>query len=225
MVVFDLDGTLVDTAPDLAAALNFVLDREGLRTVSLPTARSMIGAGVRRMIERGLEHEDRSATPDEVTRMMGDFIDHYTAHIADASRPFEGLIEALDELSARGFRFAICTNKLEALAKLLLDQLGLSSRFSAICGGDTFGVSKPDPAILRQTIAQAGGSPQSTIMVGDAGPDIGVARRAGIPVIGVTFGYTEVPVAELKPDRVISHMRELPDAVAELQAATLNVTG
>ncbi|WP_292695627.1 HAD family hydrolase [Nitrobacter sp.] len=225
MVVFDLDGTLVDTAPDLAAALNFVLDREGLRTVSLPTARSMIGAGVRRMIERGLEHDDHPATPDDITRMMGDFIDYYTAHIADASRPFEGLVEALDELAARGYRFAVCTNKLESLAKLLLDQLGLSSRFSAICGGDTFGVSKPDPAILQQTVARAGGSLRATIMVGDAGPDVGVARRAGIPVIGVTFGYTETPIAELKPDRVISHMRELPDSIAALQTPMLNVTG
>jgi phosphoglycolate phosphatase len=224
LVVFDLDGTLVDTAPDLAAALNFVLNREGLRTVSLPTARSMIGAGVRRMIERGLEHEDHSVTPDDVTRMMGDFVDYYTAHIADESRPFEGLIEALDDLSARGYRFAVCTNKLEALAKLLLDQLGLSSRFSAICGGDTFGVTKPDPAILLQTIARAGGRPETTIMVGDAGPDIGVARRARIPVIGVEFGYTEVPIAELKPDRLVAHFRELPDAVVALQAAALNVT-
>ena len=218
MVVFDLDGTLVDTAPDLAAALNFVLQREGLPALSLPTARSMIGAGVRRMIERGLEHEDRAATPDDVTRMMGDFIDYYTAHIADTSRPFEGLVEALDELSARGYRLAVCTNKLEGLSKLLLDQLGLSSRFSAICGGDTFGVSKPDPAILQQTVARGGGDLKTTIMVGDAGPDVGVARRAGIPVIGVTFGYTDVPIAELKPDRIISHMRELPETVAALQA-------
>jgi phosphoglycolate phosphatase len=157
--------------------------------------------------------------------MMGDFVDYYTAHIADASRPFEGLIEALYDLSARGYRFAVCTNKLEPLDKLLLDQLGLSPRFSAICGGDTFGVSKPDPAILQQTVARAGGSMKTTIMVGDAGPDIGVARRAGIPVIGVTFGYTEVPIAELKPDRLIGHMRELPDAVAALQAEALNVTG
>lgn len=221
MVVFDLDGTLVDTAPDLAAALNFVLNREGLSTVSLPTARSMIGAGVRRMIERGLEHEDHPATADDVTRMMADFIDYYTAHIADESRPFDGLIEALDDLAVRGYRFAVCTNKLEALAKQLLDQLGLSPRFAAICGGDTFGVSKPDPAILLQTIARAGGRPESAIMVGDAGPDIGVARRASIPVIGVGFGYTEVPIAELKPDRVVAHMRELPEAVRALHASLM----
>ena len=215
-VVFDLDGTLVDTAPDLVNALNFVLEREGLAPVPLHSARNMIGGGARRMIERGLEHEGRAAAADEVTRLTADFIDHYADHIADASRPFDGLEGALDDLGARGYRFAVCTNKLEWLSKRLLDQLGLSGRFSAICGADTFGVSKPDPAILRQTVARAGGQLSSAIMVGDAGPDIGVARRAGIPVIGVGFGYTEVPIADLKPDRLVDHMRDLPAAVESL---------
>jgi phosphoglycolate phosphatase len=216
IVVFDLDGTLVDTAPDLINALNFVLDREGLPPVPLHSARNMIGAGARAMIERGLELEGRTAGLADITRLTKDFIDYYAAHIADVSRPFEGLEAALDELGARGYRFAVCTNKLEWLSKLLLDQLGLSSRFSAICGADTFGVSKPDPAILQQTIARAGGQVSQSIMVGDAGPDIGVARRAGVPVIGVEFGYTEVPIANLKPDRLISHMRDLPAAVESL---------
>ncbi len=218
IVVFDLDGTLVDTAPDLISALNHVLDREGLPPVPLHSARSMIGAGARKLIERGLELEDRTMSFEDVTRLTGDFIDYYAAHIADASRPFEGLEDALDDLAARGYRFAVCTNKLEWLSKLLLDRLGLSARFSAICGADTFGVSKPDPAILKQTVARAGGELSSAIMVGDAGPDIGVARRAGIPVIGVEFGYTEVPIADLKPDRLINHMRELPAAVDALMA-------
>src|SRR6478736_2822054 len=212
-VVFDLDGTLVDTAPDLINALNFVLGREGLRPVPLHSARNMIGAGARRLIERGLELEGRTAGFEDITRLTSDFIDHYAAHIAETSRPFEGLEAALDDLSARGYRFAVCTNKLEWLSKLLLDRLELSGRFAAICGADTFGVSKPDPAILQQTIARAGGEISSAIMVGDAGPDIGVARRAGVPVIGVEFGYTEVPIADLKPDRVINHMSELPAAV------------
>jgi phosphoglycolate phosphatase len=216
IVVFDLDGTLVDTAPDLINALNFVLDREGLPPVPLQSARNMIGAGARKLIERGLELEGRAASVEDISRLTSDFIDYYAAHIADASRPFEGLESALDDLAAQGFRFAVCTNKLEWLSKLLLDRLGLSSRFSAICGADTFGVSKPDPAILRQTIARAGGAVASAVMVGDAGPDIGVARRAGVPVIGVEFGYTEVPIAELKPDRLIGHMRELPAAVQSL---------
>jgi phosphoglycolate phosphatase len=217
-IVFDLDGTLVDTAPDLINALNFVLDREGLPPVPLHSARTMIGAGARKLIERALELEGRTASLQDITRLTADFIDYYAAHIADVSRPFEGLEGALDDLQAEGYRFAVCTNKLEWLSRLLLDQLGLSARFAAICGADTFGVSKPDPVILRQTIARAGGELSSAIMVGDAGPDIGVARRAGVPVIGVGFGYTEIPLVELEPDRLIHHMRELPEAVEGLMA-------
>jgi phosphoglycolate phosphatase len=215
-VVFDLDGTLVDTAPDLIDALNYVLDREGLPPVPLHAARNMIGAGARKLIERGLELEGRNASFSDITRLTDVFVAYYAEHIADGSRPFEGLESALDDLGTRGYRFAVCTNKLEWLSKLLLDRLGLSSRFAAICGADTFGVSKPDPAILRQTIVRAGGDVSATVMVGDAGTDIGVARRAGIPVIGVEFGYTDVPIAELKPDRLISHMNELPEAVESL---------
>ena len=215
-VVFDLDGTLVDTAPDLINALNFVLDREGLPPVPLHSARNMIGAGARRLIERGRPVPGRAASAGDITRLTDDFIAYYAEHIADVSRPFEGLETALDDLGTRGYRFAVCTNKLEWLSKLLLDRLGLSARFSAICGADTFGISKPDPAILQQTVARAGGDMFSAIMVGDAGPDIGVARRAGIPVIGVAFGYTEVPIADLKPDRLIDHMDQLPAAVEGL---------
>lgn len=215
-LVFDLDGTLVDTAPDLINALNYVLAREGLPPVPMQSARTMIGAGARKLIERGLELEGRAMSMADVDRLTDDFITYYKAHIADESRPFDGLEATLDELAAQGYRFAVCTNKLEGLSKLLLDQLGLSSRFQAICGADTFGISKPDPTILRQTVARAGGEMTSAIMIGDAGPDVGVARRAGIPVIGVTFGYTDVPIADLKPDRLISHMSALPAAVASL---------
>ena len=216
IVVFDLDGTLVDTAPDLINALNFVLGREGLPPVPLASARNMIGAGARKLIERGLELEDRTVSTDELNRLTKDFVAYYAEHIADESRPFEGLDAALDQLEAKGFRFAVCTNKLEWLSKLLLDKLGLSKRFAAICGADTFGVAKPDPVILRQTLARAGGPLSGAIMVGDAGPDVGVVRRAGIPVIGVEFGYTDVPIADLKPDRLIGHFRDLPAAVDSL---------
>jgi phosphoglycolate phosphatase len=222
-IVFDLDGTLVDTAPDLIAALNVILEREGMPPVPLQSARTMICAGARRLIERGLELDGRNATVADIDRLTSDFIDYYAAHIADASRPFEGLEAALDDLATRGYRFAVCTNKLEWLSKRLLDRLGLSGRFAAICGADTFGVSKPDPAILQQTVARAGGQLSSAIMVGDAGPDVGVARRAGIPVIGVAFGYTEVPMAELKPDRLIDRMSQLGEAVESLMLSRNSV--
>ncbi len=217
-IVFDLDGTLVDTAPDLINALNFVLAREGLPPVPLHAARNMIGAGARKLIERGLEAEGRTVGVADINRLTADFIAYYADHIADESRPFEGLEAALDHLAARGHLLAVCTNKLEWLSKRLLDQLGLTPRFAAICGADTFGVQKPDPTILRETVARAGGQLGASIMVGDAGPDVGVARRAGVPVIGVGFGYTDVPIAELKPDRLIQHMRDLPDAVVSLTA-------
>ncbi len=209
----------MDTAPDLIAALNFILVREGMPPVPLASARNMIGAGARRMLERGIEADGRAFSVADMDRLTKDFVEYYGEHIAIGSRPFEGLEAALDDLAARGYRLAVCTNKLEWLSKKLLNALGLSPRFAAICGADTFGISKPDPAILQQTVARAGGGMSATIMVGDAGPDVGVARRAGVPVIGVEFGYTEVPIAELKPDRLIGHMRDLPGAVEGLIAA------
>ncbi|WGD49309.1 HAD-IA family hydrolase [Bradyrhizobium sp. CB1650] len=215
-IVFDLDGTLVDTAPDLINALNHVLDREGLPPVPVQSARNMIGAGARKLIERGLEAEGRNVSVEEMNRLTADFIAYYADHIADESRPFEGLETALDDLAERGHTLAVCTNKLEWLSKRLLDKLGLSGRFAAICGADTFGVQKPDPTILRETVARAGGQLAASIMVGDAGTDVGVARRAGVPVIGVSFGYTDVPIVELKPDRLIHHMRDLPAAASSL---------
>ena len=153
-LVFDLDGTLVDTAPDLISALNFVLEREGLAPLPMHRARNMIGAGARKMLERGLEAEGRVVSTGELDRLTKDFIGYYADHIADASRPFEGLEAALDELQGQGFQFAVCTNKLEWLSKRLLDQLGMTARFKAICGADTFGVAKPDPVILQQTLVR-----------------------------------------------------------------------
>ena len=212
-VVFDLDGTLVDTAPDLIETLNVVLRREGLPPVEYAQARNMIGGGARRMIESGLKLEGRNASPGEIDRMFGDFIAYYAAHIADHSRPFPGLDDALDSLAADGCRFAVCTNKLEGLSRLLLDALRLSDRFAAICGQDTFGIQKPDPEILRRTIAAAGGDPKRAVMIGDSGTDIDTARAAGIPVVAVEFGYSDPPVTELRPDRLIGHFRDLAKAV------------
>jgi len=218
-IVFDLDGTLIDTAPDLVDTLNVIFAREGLPPVPYETARNLIGGGARTMIARGIEAEGRALAPAELERMFQDFIAHYSEHIADRSQPFPGLVDALDELSAGGWRFAVCTNKLEYLSVLLLKQLGLDRRFAAICGQDTFGVQKPDPEVLRRTVAASGGTLRNAIMIGDSATDIRTARAAGVPVIAVDFGYTERPVAELGPDRIISGFAELPSAVAEICAA------
>lgn len=216
IIVFDLDGTLIDTAPDLVDTLNVVFAREGLPPVAYEPARTMIGGGARSMIARGLEADGRIMDPKKLEALFVDFIAYYTDHIADRSRPFPGLVEALDRLSARGCRLAVCTNKLERLSLLLLRALKLDDRFAAICGQDTFGVQKPDPEVLHRTIAAAGGHPRRAIMVGDSVTDIRTARAAGVPVIAVDFGYSERPVAEFEPDHVISHYSQLADTVAAI---------
>lgn len=216
IVVFDLDGTLVDTAPDLAETLNVILAREGLLPVPYDKARTMIGGGPRRMIEAALAFEKKPAGKADVDRMFDGFVTHYVAHIADLSRPFPGLVQALDRQAAQGCVFAVCTNKLEHLSRQLLDALDLTRRFRAICGQDTFGIQKPDPEILWRTIAAAGGRPANAVMVGDSATDIDTARAAGIPVVAVDFGYTDIPARELAPDRVVSHFSELADAIASL---------
>lgn len=218
-IVFDLDGTLIDTAPDLIDTLNVVFAREGLPPVPYDTARNLIGGGARAMIVRGLEAEGRIVPPAEVERMFADFIAYYADHIADRSRPFPGLLDALDELTARGCRLAVCTNKLERLSLLLLEALSLAGRFEAICGQDTFGIQKPDPEILRRTVAAAGGNPRHAVMIGDSLTDIRTARAAGVPVIAVDFGYSDKPVSEYAPDRIISHFAQLPSSIATISNA------
>jgi phosphoglycolate phosphatase len=218
-VVFDLDGTLVDTAPDLIETLNVVFAREGLPPVDYHQARLMIGGGARRMIECGLQYNGQAAPRGQIDRMFADFIAYYSIHLADKSQPFPGLDAALDHLAEGGCRFAVCTNKLEALSRLLLDALGLTRRFVAICGQDTFGMQKPDPEILRRTIRAAGGEPRRAVMVGDSGTDIVTARAAGVPIVAVDFGYSESPIKELGADRLISRFDQLAAAVLELAPA------
>ncbi|HWE77060.1 MAG TPA: HAD family hydrolase [Pseudolabrys sp.] len=219
LLVFDLDGTLVDTAPDLVDTLNVVFERERMPPVPYDEARMMIGGGAKAMLVRGLEAEGRAVTSELLDRLFSDFLAYYADHIAVRSRPFPGLIDALDTLATRGHTFAVCTNKLEALSVLLLKELGLAGRFAAICGQDTFGIQKPDPEVLRRTIASAGGTPDNAVMIGDSATDIRTAQAAGIPVIAVDFGYSERPVAEFGPDRVISHFTQLPHEISALVGA------
>ena len=218
-IVFDLDGTLIDTAPDLIATLNVVFEREGMPPVQYEIARNLIGGGARGMIARGIAAEGRDVAPAKLEQMFAGFIAHYSAHIADRSRPFPGLVDVLDELAGLGCRFAVCTNKLERLSVQLLETLKMADRFEAICGQDTFGVQKPDPEILRRTVAAAGGRLQDAIMIGDSVTDIRTARAAGIPVIAVDFGYSDRPVAEYGPDHIISQFAQLPAAISAIFSA------
>jgi len=218
VIAFDLDGTLVDTAPDLISTLNAVFADEGIPPVGFDDARAMIGGGVKALIERGLAAQGMPYTPADLDQLYNVYLERYSAHIVDHSRPFPGLGSALDRMASQGFRFAVCTNKLEWLSVRLLDALDLSWRFAAICGQDTFGIAKPDPDMLRRTVLRAGGKPAEAIMVGDSATDIDTARAAGVPVIAVDFGYTEIPVTLLGADRVISHFDELAATVNDLLA-------
>lgn len=218
-IVFDLDGTLIDTAADLIDTLNVVLTQEHLPAVPFATARKLIGGGARRMVERALAAEGRDYTPADIDRLYAAFIAHYADHLADRSRPYPKLDMALDELKAAGYRLAVCTNKLEWLSVRLLNLLKLAPRFAAICGPDTFGVHKPDPEMFRRTVRRAGGEPAAAVMVGDSNTDVSTARAAKVPIVAVDFGYSDVPIASLKPDRIISSFADLPPAVAALAAA------
>ena len=215
-IVYDLDGTLADTAGDLMGALNAVLTQEGLAPLPVENARSMLGAGGRALIARGCAASGRELTPLKLEALFGDFLAHYNSHICERTRLYPGVDAALTAFAQAGWRQAICTNKMERSAKLLMQKLGVAERFAFICGQDTFGVGKPDPKPLLGTIAAAGGVSDRAIMVGDSITDIKTARAAGLPVIAVDFGYTDVPVAELGPDRVISHFDKLEAACAPL---------
>jgi phosphoglycolate phosphatase len=211
-IIYDLDGTLADTAGDLMGALNAVLVSEGLAPLPVENARSMLGAGGRALIQRGFAASGRELDARKLDALFRDFLAHYNAHIADLTQLYPGVETALEVFARAGWRQAICTNKMEDSAKLLIEKLGVAVRFAFICGQDTFGVGKPDPKPLLQTIAACGGAPDRAIMVGDSATDIKTARAAGLRVIAVDFGYTDVPVTELGPDRVISHFDQLAEA-------------
>jgi len=212
-IVFDLDGTLVDTAPDLAAAANHVLGLIGLAPIEPARLRPLIGHGSRAMIEAGLRLHGVAKTQDEVDDLHALFFPYYADNIAVMSRPFAGAVELLDALLDAGARLAVCTNKFESLSKSLLRQLGLDRRFAAIAGRDTFPIFKPAPGHLTGTIAMAGGRNDCAVMVGDSEVDFAAAAAAGIPSIGVTFGYTQRPVRELAPGAVIDHYRDFMGAL------------
>lgn len=216
LLIFDLDGTLAETAGDLIGTLNFILEREKLAPIDLADARFLLGAGARALIRRGFDAQKIPLDPAKLDRLFGEFLVHYEAHIADRSHLFPGVAAALDRFEAAGWAFAVCTNKIEAPARKLLELLGVAGRFRAIVGQDTFAIAKPDPRVLEKTIELAGGSPEAAIMVGDSRTDIDTARRLGVPVVAVDFGYTDIPVRDLGPDRTISHFDDLWEAVAEL---------
>lgn len=217
-LVFDLDGTLVDSLPDLVAATNHALSDLSLPTLPAETLRKAVGFGARRMILDGLAQTGLALPEPEIDRLLTRFLAYYEPNIARETRPFEGAVAALEGFRAEGARLAVCTNKRLALAEHLLKELAIDRLFDAVAGRDSFEVYKPHPDHIRGAVRMAGGDLKSAIMIGDTGIDIAAARAAGIPVVGCTFGYAEGPIEALRPDAVISHYSELEAAVRALLA-------
>lgn len=215
-LVFDLDGTLVDTAPDLVAATNHVLDHLGLPHVNEISLRPYVGHGAKHMIVRAIGPAAATMSEAQHEALLKRYLDFYGDHIADRSRPFDGIVPLLEKFRTEGVKLAVCTNKIERMSKLLLDALDLSRLFVAVAGRDTLGAAKPHPDALLGTISLAGGDKARAIMIGDTAVDIETARAAKVPVIGVTFGYTDTPVATFAPDVVIDHFNELEPAIARI---------
>ena len=213
---FDLDGTLADTAPDLTSALNHALAALGRASVPAESVRHMVGHGARALLEKGLAATG-GLTPELVERGFPIFLDYYEAHICDGTKAYAGVASALDALASEGVALAVCTNKLEGLARSVIDALGWRERFAAIVGGDSYPVRKPDPLPLREAIARSGGGPAA--FVGDSITDTDTARALGIPCVAVSFGFSDRPPSELGATILIDHFDELVPALRRIGAA------
>jgi len=219
-IAFDLDGTLVDSAPDLIGAINAILVAEGLRPLAYEQGRPYVSRGARWLLQRGLEIAGEREPAARTAALFGHFIDHYSEHIADESRPFPGAIDALKVLKAGGARLVVCTNKPTDLSRNLLARLDMAELFDGVVGMDAVTAPKPDPAHLIEAVDAVGGDLSRTVMVGDADIDAGAARAAGTPLILVSFGYTEIPAAQLAPDVLLHRFDDLAGACAALLGRT-----
>jgi phosphoglycolate phosphatase len=207
-LIFDLDGTLVDTAPDLMAATNHVMKTLKRRQVTMEEVRGFVGHGAKALIAHGCEATGEPVDARAIESLYQEFIIYYAANIAEASKPYPGLFPFLDKVRANGIVMGVCTNKLESLSVQLVHALGLSPYFGAIVGPDTIGFAKPDPRPLRETLLRLGKADAKAMMFGDSETDIKTAHNAGIPVVAVSFGYTPQHVSAFNPTHVIDHYDE-----------------
>ena len=216
MIVFDLDGTLVETAPDLHRATNEIMRLEGLNEVDLERTRAFVGHGARALIKRGAELSNTEFSDDKLDKLTKQFIDIYQTDIAAQSYLFENVQEVMDQLEAAGAKFCVCTNKKTHLAVKLLETLNIAHRFQSIVGADSVTYKKPHQQHYTQAVEEAGGNLAKSIMIGDSISDVGAARNAGAPVVIVSFGYTDIAPKDLGPDAIIDNYSELPDALRSI---------
>ncbi len=214
-LIFDLDGTLIDTAPDLLDSLNHSLNIAGIEQADPSRLRGFVGHGARVMIERAFEAQNKPLSDSLLDELFGVFLKHYAGNMPGKSRPFDGVLDTISRFQEAGYVLAICTNKLESLATNLIGALQLNQHFAAIVGADTFTFRKPDPRHLTETIRLVGGDPKRSVLVGDSSTDINTGLAANVPVVAVDFGYSDKHVQTYGPTRIISHFDELTTAMAD----------
>jgi len=213
-VIFDLDGTLVDSAPDLTEALNYVLRRAGRPGMTIPRVRHLVGNGARAMIAKGFSESGTTPDDEAIEDILQDYLSYYEDNIADQSIIFPGVKSLLGELTGRGIPLGLCTNKSIRLARKLMTEIGLAGYFPVMTGGDSFDFQKPDPRHLTETLALMNCPASGAVMVGDTANDIIAARKAGMASIAVSFGYSATAVTSFNPNVVINHYRDFTDALS-----------
>ncbi|MBK5910226.1 phosphoglycolate phosphatase [Rhodothalassium salexigens] len=213
-LILDLDGTLVDSAPDLTRALNHVLASLDRPALDPQTVRHMVGQGAAKLIERGLAHTGGGDGVPPVADLLPGFLDFYGAHIADGSRPFPGAVDLLDRARAAGLRLGLCTNKPQAMTEALMDALDLSDYFDVMIGGDVLSGRKPDPVHLDTVCARLGDGP--AVLLGDTATDVAAGRASGVPVGVVSFGFSATPAADLGGDFLIDSFAAVDAHLAPL---------
>ena len=215
-ILFDLDGTLVDSLPDIAGALGTLFTEMGREPISSSDVKSMIGGGIPKLIKRALSASRIEADEPQREELTQRFREIYGARATQLTRPFPGAIEVLTQLKDAGTRLGVCTNKPEVVTRQILDALSISPLLGAVMGGDTLPTSKPDAAPLLTALETLGCTPEQGMMIGDSDVDAGAARAAGVPVILVSFGYSRTPITEIDADAVIDTFAELPHAIARV---------
>jgi phosphoglycolate phosphatase len=216
VLVCDLDGTLVDSLPDLAEALSNLLRAAGRRALSDAEVRVMVGDGVAVLVERGFAATGGVPPAADLAAQVVSFIETYEKNMTARTRPFPGALEALAALRAAGWRLAVCTNKPEHATRGILSALGFDGLIEGVAGGDTYPVKKPDPDHILRLLKDMDAVPGHAAMLGDSANDVRAGQAAGLPVVVVSHGYGAIPAAELGAERVIKHFDELADALAAL---------
>jgi phosphoglycolate phosphatase len=216
LIIFDLDGTLANTAPDLLGTLNRITKDYELSPLGMEQFGQIIGHGAKAMIKRAFEINERPLEDATLETLFDEFLKDYASNIANETTLFEGVLDAMDLLKSKGYHFALCTNKTESMARLLLEELGVTQRFKSITGGDTFEFRKPDARHLQETAKLAGFEVSNAIMIGDSATDINAAINAKIPSVAVTFGYSDLPIKALGATKIINHFSQLPDVIESI---------